>query len=383
MRVWKRSKRASEPLGDRVRVYEGLRTAHLERFTVLEPATVLYFRPSYDFDEPLAARLDVRRCRSRLDLFRRLLMSRTAVLEINEPLTLPGILSALVAVLAVRLSTLFGGVRTTIVTYAIENADPFRRRPRVHAAWRSRLYELGARFLLSQVDRLAFGTASARDTYEPYLGRFRGRAELVEALPSPCAACRRDVEHGGAPGRVVFLGAFAERKGLPDVIAAWPEVTRRRPDARLSLLGKGPLQALAEAAAAGNPSITLITDPPREQIHRELAAAKVLVLLSMPEQVGLPIVEGLEHGCEIVCTDQTGLAEWLRSHGHQVLAAQPLDPESVVAALVAALNAARPRRAVLEALPQEDGRLAADRWMFAEDDGRPVPPADSGARGLS
>ena len=92
------------------------------------------------------------------------------------------------------------------------------------------------------------------------------------------------------------------------------------------------------------------------------------VLLSQPtptwrEQVGLPVVEGLAHGCTVVTTTETGLAGWLAAHGHEVL--PPGAPDGEVAAAVdRALGRRRPAGDVLADLPAADGRLAADRWMF-------------------
>ncbi|MFP3393480.1 glycosyltransferase family 4 protein, partial [Brevibacillus sp. SIMBA_076] len=118
-----------------------------------------------------------------------------------------------------------------------------------------------------------------------------------------------------------FLGAFEERKGLPLLLAAWPLVRERRPDARLLVMGKGALEVLAREAVAIDASIELLVDPSRDTISGALAGAKALVLPSQRrprwrEQVGLPIVEGLAAGCVVVTTSETGLADWLTEEGH-------------------------------------------------------------------
>jgi glycosyltransferase involved in cell wall biosynthesis len=79
------------------------------------------------------------------------------------------------------------------------------------------------------------------------------------------------------------------------------------------------------------------------------------------EQVGLPIVEGLSYGCTIVTTTETGLAGWLSEHGHRVVAADADDGELAAAVAAALLN---PVEDVVASLPDHDGRLAADAWMF-------------------
>lgn len=85
------------------------------------------------------------------------------------------------------------------------------------------------------------------------------------------------------------------------------------------------------------------------------------------EQVGLPIVEALAHGCRIVTSSETGLAAWLRENGHPVLA--PDAPADAWAAAVATTltgdaQAESDATRILSALPAEDGRLAADHWLF-------------------
>jgi glycosyltransferase involved in cell wall biosynthesis len=106
-------------------------------------------------------------------------------------------------------------------------------------------------------------------------------------------------------------------------------------------------------------------------VHAELRRASVVVLpsrrqVAWREQVGLPIVEGLAHGCTVVTTDETGIADWLRRNGHGVI------PAASVGELLASViteAAARPldARAVCASLPRQDSRLEADSWMFARE----------------
>lgn len=351
----------------RVRVYQSVRTAHLERFEVLEPAEVYFIDSSYDFDPALATRMGARRCAGRGELFTRLLRSPVDALEVNEPLMVPGLKSAVVAIAAVRVRGLLTRRRTMVVAYAIENSDPYQHLREV-LRWRIPLYVLATRFIVRNTDRLVFGTAMSRLTYQPYLRHFHGRTADIPALPTACESCGSVLALDTLAEIVTFVGAFNERKGIRDLLAAWPTVRRMRPAARLRILGKGALLPLVETAVCGDSSITLDVDPNRLAIHRALHEAKVSVLLSVPhagwrEQVGLPIVEALSHGCEVVCSDQTGLAPWLLEHGHRVVPAGPSTAE-VAEAIVGALTSVRSPAEVCADLPGVDGRLAADRWMF-------------------
>ncbi|MTB88004.1 glycosyltransferase [Aeromicrobium senzhongii] len=363
-----RAARTTGALAPRVRVYEGLRTAHLERFHVLEPASVLYGGRNYDFAEELLGGLDVRRFSGTRSLVLQLLRADVRQLEVNEPLMLSAVKNSLAAALAVRLRGLITGRHVRVVSYAIGNEDPFASpSPRLASWWRRWVYRSMVNLLMRRVDRLAVGTPGAMAQYAPYRMRRSAQSRLIPALPEPCGACSL----GGPRSAVVFLGAFDERKGLRQLIEAWPLIRTGSPGTPLHILGKGELRGLAEFAVAGWDEATIQVDPSREEIHRVLASAAVLVLLSQPtptwrEQVGLPIVEALAHGCEIVATSETGISPWLTEHGHQVVDAHGAGPEDVAAAVRRALEADRKAGDVLQDLPAVDGRLAADRWMFGD-----------------
>ncbi|RII92740.1 glycosyltransferase [Clavibacter michiganensis] len=368
-----RSPRVPPLRSSRVRLYESLRTAHLERAHELAPASILYRVTRYDFDDRLAEGLDLHRA-GRLRAGLVILRSDVRTLEVNEPLMLSSLPATAVALVALRLRELRGGARAEVVTYAIGNADPFaspvppRLRSRVRRLAERRL----ARLVMRRVDRVVYGTDGARDTYLEVLGgaRLDAVSELVPALPARHDARRVDPVAGSA----LFVGALSERKGVRVLLAAWPTVRAARPGATLRILGKGPLQAEVEAAAAADPSITVEIDPARDVIHEAMHDASVLALPSQPsptwrEQVGLPIVEALSHGCTVVTTTETGLADWLRVRGHGVT----LDAGSaheLAAVLGAALDSPVDPTAVLDALPARDGRLQADDVLFA---GREAP----------
>ncbi len=351
---------------ERVRVYQTLRTAHLERAHELAPAAILFVTRRYDFDERLLAGLEIVRA-GRWRTAGILARSRVRELEVNEPLMLSAARGAALAMSAVRLKAAITGRRVLVVCYAIGNEDPRRLAPS-----RTLRQRLGRRVDLAigravwrRLDRVAYGSAAAHAVYAgvmPHRDDLESR--LIPALPNPCE-CAAGVAR---PHRLVFLGAFAERKGFPLLLEAWTSVRKEVPDAVLVLLGKGALGGVAEVAAAADPRIELIVDPTREQIHCVLATGSVVALPSQPaegwrEQIGLPIVEGLAHGCTIVTSTETGLAGWLVGSGHRVLEV-PTSAGALAETLVEALRRPIPPASVLESLPEVDGRLAADAWLF-------------------
>ncbi|MEV8213000.1 glycosyltransferase family 4 protein [Leifsonia sp. NPDC077715] len=348
-----------------------VRTAHLERAHEFSPASIVYREKRYDYDPALEAGLDIVRAG---DVRAALLLARSGVetLEVNEPLMISAAARSALAIAAVRVAGTLRRRRTSVVSYAIENLYP-----PVPASLKGRIGRRArlvlARFVHANLDRLAFGTDASRELYRRAFGSGGATTTTIPALPS---AVHQDTTRG-RPSLAVFLGAFDERKGLPLLLDAWPLVRERRADARLLLMGKGPLESLAREAAATDTSIELLVDPPRDTISDALAGAKVLVLPSQRrprwrEQVGLPIVEGLAAGCVVVTTSETGLADWLTDEGHFVIPADA-DAATLAAAVSGALGDGRAPADLLAALPSTDGRRAADDWLF----GRRIAPHES------
>jgi glycosyltransferase involved in cell wall biosynthesis len=354
---------------DRVRVYAGLRTAHLERFPHMARARVLYTDRRNDFDAALIDPSNPPERRSRLGVLRELLSRHHETVEINEPALVASWPFLLAQIAAVRLRALADRRRSLIVTYCIGNADPTHE---AQARWHlpspvaRPLTTVVLRLLVRGIDRLAFGTAGSAEAYARYVParRLQGRSRLFEALPSPCDC----PDSARDPTQVAFVGSLVPRKGVTETMAAWDALRTRRPDATLRIVGHGRLEQAVAAWAADRPEVSLEIDPPRARVHEVLRQSAVLVLLSQPvggwrEQIGLPILEGLSHGCEVVTTSETGVADWLAAHGHAVV---PPDsgPELVADRLDEALRRAPTRKGSLTDLPRTDQRLVADRWLM-------------------
>lgn len=355
------------------RYYPVARTAHLERLEAFLPGDFLYARHRADWDAELASAIPQVHRASLAKVAWRVIAGRYSTLEIPEPLALPLLPHCVVLALAVRLRRAFGRSPVRLVSYAIENLDQTQK-----LADRTNMPTFVARYLISAclwvvlpaVQRLAFGTTGARDTYSEQLGRYwryfesRSATQIFEALPAA-----EEKSEGRQSGQVCFLGSFEERKGIHRVMASWPAVRSLAPDATLVIVGHGELQADVQQFAMANPeSVTLKISPSREEIAATLRACHCLVLPSLRtptwrEQVGLPIVEALAAGCEVVTSDETGLASWLAANGHQVLPSQFTDTD-LAERVVAALGSPRDADDVKASLPLQDSRVAADRWMF-------------------
>lgn len=354
-----------------LRIYDQARTAHLERLALSAgDVSMLYRRESYDFDQQLKNRLPASRA-SRLQIAWQLLVNRFDIVELDEPLYLDALKSTGLYLLILSFKRKIMGTRVRIVSYAIENLGLDERRfssrhlPRYMAGLPSRLL---FHFVLRHYDRIAYGSQVARDAYRRSWARVPScDSQIFEALEPPCASCRTDRKTLS----VIFVGDFSERKGVTSLMRAWPLVVKAIPEARLRLIGKGALADIVQRWADHQSSVSVTIDPPHSVIHAGMAEAKVLVLASQildnwKEQIGLPIIEGLSHGCEIVASSSTGLSAWLRQHDHRVV--EPGCSARILAkALISALHSKKDPQAILGSLPNDSGRELATAWFSQED----------------
>ncbi|WP_419254474.1 glycosyltransferase family 4 protein [Caulobacter sp. ErkDOM-YI] len=329
---------------------------------------LVYRSRAYDFDEALAAQSNVIQL-SRIGVAKLLLKQRYDTVELNEPMLLSAWPSLLLYIFVIRLCDALRRSRTSIVSYAINNSDlapavsSYTHLPKFISEFVARMF---CTILTGQYDRIAFGTPDARKTYERAIGRMPRRMAVRE-FPALDSACRECVQSKN-PNEVIFLGSFEPRKGITRLLDAWPLVLEKNPSSRLKIVGKGPLLEQLLLWQSISPTSTIDVDPSRAEIHTHLSTAHVLVLYSQPssrwkEQIGLPILEALSHGCEIVASSETGIAPWLLDHGHQVV--PPHAPKQQLAsAILKALVARRTAAEIKSELPDQDNRLLASEWLW-------------------
>jgi glycosyltransferase involved in cell wall biosynthesis len=355
---------------DVVRVLPELRISHIEDAPALAPATVYYLRENYD-----VVGVPVPDGFHRIGLpalLAALVRSRARVLEAPEPLWMRFLPRWLALVVVWRLGGVLRGVRRRTVVYAMEHNDIAvliggpRGVPRV-VEWAFRIgLGLCVRLL---VDRICFATEPSRDAYLRLSGVHRVEHAVVLELQAA-----RPQASGRVPrrGRVAFVGVLEERKGLRYLVRAWERVERAFPSAELVLGGVGALEEELRAWAAARPEQRRVVGRlGHDAVHELMITSDVVVVPSIPwgrsrEQVCLPVLEGLSNGCTVVVTDQTGIAGWLREHGHHVVDLHDLGDRFVVGladALTRAVRAPLDRSAVLDSLPDPSGVVRSNRYL--------------------
>lgn len=157
-----------------------------------------------------------------------------------------------------------------------------------------------------------------------------------------------------APGTplAVFTGRLHPGKGLWDLLAAWPAVDARRPEARLWLVGDGPQAAeLAQRIEAAGLAGKVVLTGSFDQVDDVLAAADLFVLPSHEEGMSLALLEALAAGLPSVACDIPGNRP-LIEHGRQGWLVPPGQPAGLAAGIEHALAQPAEARAWGEAARQ-------------------------------
>jgi glycosyltransferase involved in cell wall biosynthesis len=146
---------------------------------------------------------------------------------------------------------------------------------------------------------------------------------------------------------IVFLGRFAEEKGLPYLIEAFGSIRRRFPAAVLVLVGEKENvpgetigEQLAPLIASPDSGIVATGSVPPEQTGGLLALADLLVLPSTnsTESFGLVQVEAMLRGVPVVASDLPGVRQPVRLTGMGEIA-PVADPAGLAAAMLRVLEA--------------------------------------------
>jgi glycosyltransferase involved in cell wall biosynthesis len=336
----------------------------------MSPGTTLYRRSNYSFDAQLSATSPAQRA----GIWRSIKAIATFdydVLELNEPLWVRRWTVLIPYVVTFTVRRALGRRqrrRKMLVSYAMENSD-IPKRLQEHRKVLGRFYATVARILFpalaGRFDRIAFATSQSLDLY-----RSLGLPDTVQTgvfwpIPATCSCMAV-----GKPNcrSLTFVSSLEPHKGVDLMMDAGREPPPAvKAGAVLNVIGKGSLEARVLAEAKIDQSIRVYVDPDREQIHTILRESTAVVLLSRPgrywrEQVGLPILEGLAHGCRVIASNETGLTPWLVEHGHEVIDWRA-SAQHVAQAFTRALSGEPLCHTSGQGHDGPQGRALADSWL--------------------
>ncbi|MBO0980972.1 glycosyltransferase family 4 protein [Microbacterium sp. SD291] len=106
---------------------------------------------------------------------------------------------------------------------------------------------------------------------------------------------------------VLHAGGAARRKNLEALASAWPIVRRERPHLELAL--SGPPHPRRTELFDGMPGVRLLGRLPSELMPGLVAAADAIVVPSLYEGFGLPVLEGFAANVPVVAADTSSLPE--------------------------------------------------------------------------
>jgi glycosyltransferase involved in cell wall biosynthesis len=190
----------------------------------------------------------------------------------------------------------------------------------VHGDWRTatRMYGRRLRALIAQpADRIAELALRRADAVRAVSGftaslvedvRGSVEAQFPAYLDLGVFTDRPSVSPPDTP-TALFVGVLERYKNIDGLLAAWPNVRKRVPGARLSIVGSGSLHSFVEQAAAGDESIDYTPVLSREEVAAELDNSSLLVLPSRSEGMGRVVLESFVRARPVIAAALGGLPE--------------------------------------------------------------------------
>ncbi len=162
---------------------------------------------------------------------------------------------------------------------------------------------------------------------------------LFKGAARPDPALRTELGLGKGPV-IGFIGSFYDYEGLDDLIAAMPLLIARVPDARLLLVGGGPMETALKAQAEASPaasSIRFVGRVPHSEVERYYALVDVMAYPRKKSRLTdlvtpLKPLEAMAQDKLVAASDVGGHRELIRDGQTGVLHA-PDNPAALAATL--------------------------------------------------
>jgi glycosyltransferase involved in cell wall biosynthesis len=224
-------------------------------------------------------------------------------------------------------------------------------RTRLAAVWRRHLGSMAIRYALQRADHVICDSeATLREA-----GRWISRTNCTpihlgvapEFFVDSDASDRNDTRQAGAP-YVAAFGVPKAYKNIGCLVRAFSVLVRDWPTTRLVLIA-GDGGARREIERCGlEPSVSVISSPTDAQIRDVIRHAEALVVPSLAEGFGLPVLEAMALGTPVVVSRAPALLEVAGDAALVFDTTNPADLAAVLARLLAdgALRAELARRGI-------------------------------------
>ncbi len=142
----------------------------------------------------------------------------------------------------------------------------------------------------------------------------------------------------GGQHTVISVSRLVPKNGLEDLIRAMPFVQERFPDAKLVLIGDGPLREKLQAVSYKLQAHVEFTGfVPYERLPAYLGAADIFVRPSLSEGLGSAFLEAMAAGVPVVASSVGGIPDFL-TDGQTGLFCAPGDPQDIAEKVLKLLN---------------------------------------------
>jgi len=351
-----------------IRLMPKVRSADVEEMRTRPPGINVYFSTLPDWDTSLGA---TELGFTNLSLFRYIILiirERFDVVHLPEPMWWRWLFLIYITIVIVRVSDIVRNHHTRIVCYAIDNSI---RTHNLSVKIRRVAISSVAALAYRNFDRVAFGSSGAMKTYEAFpFPKYTAKpiTREVTYLREHCTCEPNEIDNN----LVLFVGALIPTKGISELLAAWPNVKLLCPTARLAIAGSGQLESAVQRAAKEDPSIMHLGKLDRSELCVMYRKANTVVLFSQPakrgwvEQIGLSLVEGASHNCKIVCSDETGIADWVNRQAPMgIVVKYDATPLELASAIAGTMNSSLDSKRVYS-LPNLGGSARADQFLYFE-----------------
>jgi glycosyltransferase involved in cell wall biosynthesis len=139
--------------------------------------------------------------------------------------------------------------------------------------------------------------------------RWHHKTQVQLSVGSCAQTAGPSQERPAPPPRFIFAGRLLHWKGIHFAIRALADARATVPDAKLTIVGKGPAEAWLRAVAKKSgvsDAVDFAGHVPRPQLIDSLAGYKAMVFPSLHDSGGLVVLEAFWNGLPVICLDLGG-----------------------------------------------------------------------------
>jgi glycosyltransferase involved in cell wall biosynthesis len=148
---------------------------------------------------------------------------------------------------------------------------------------------------------------------------------IFQHEPEPAEVDQRLSRLGLPRGGILYLGSDEKRKNLVTLVMAYLALARRRPGVPPLVLA-GPGSHWAQGGSRIGPQIRATGYLERADVRALMSSSAMLVLPSLEEGFGLPVIEAMAAGLPVVCSAGSALSEVA---GDAALLVEPRDANAL------------------------------------------------------